>query len=265
MISVVIPTYNRGYILKTTLQTYFSDLVSEIIVVDDGSTDNTENIVKSFKNVKYVRHKKRLGLPSARNTGIKYVSENSKYIFFGEDDVVLLKNCYKIMLDVLTNNSLDIVVSNVKYLSNDEDWRKYTEYTEVKLIKLLSPKTIQDLYKLKSIHLAKKEVYQDLKFDEKYILSSYREETDFYLRANKKYKVAMVENFLAFNLPRSICSKGGEWSYSPFVYEFSAIYNNLRFFIKNRSIIGLNFNEILIEQIKFIVERLRSLKAKVLK
>lgn len=87
MISVIIPTFNRGYILKKSLPTYFSELVSEIIIVDDGSTDNTNDVVKELSKdfiVKYVKHIKRLGLPQARNTGIKFVSEKVNIFFLAK-------------------------------------------------------------------------------------------------------------------------------------------------------------------------------------
>jgi len=265
MISVIIPTYNRGYILQTTLHAYFSNLVSEIIIVDDGSNDNTEEVVKNLakvnENIKYIKHKRRLGLPSARNTGINFVSKNSEYIFFGEDDVILSENCYSVMLEALKSYSLDLIGTNVKYLSENEDYKKYF----LEKIEILFPRSVYDIFRFKAIHLGKRKIYEELKFDEKYILSSYREETDFYLRAAKKYKIAMINNYLAFNLPRSMCSKGGEWSYNPIVYEFSAIYNNFRFFIKNKDLIKLSFKDCLKEQTKFVVERLRSLKAKILK
>ncbi len=264
MISVIIPTFNRAYILKKSLPTYFSELVSEIIIVDDGSTDNTKDVVKELSKdfiVKYVKHDKRLGLPQARNTGIKFVSEKSKYVFFGEDDVVLAKNCYQITIEVLEKNFLDLVAINVKYLSSNEDFTKYLSDD----IKVLYPKSFEDILRFKSIHLAKKYVYNSLNFDEKYIYSAYREETDFYLRASKKYKIALIENYFAFNLPRDICNTGGEWSFNPVVYEFSAIYNNLRFLFKNRKIIGINYFDLFKRQLSFTIERLRALKSKLLK
>ena len=62
-------------------------------VVDDGSTDNTEETVKSFddKRIKYIRHNKNKGGATARNAGIKVA--RGKYItFLDSDDEWLLKN-----------------------------------------------------------------------------------------------------------------------------------------------------------------------------
>ena len=83
-ISVIIPTYNRAHLIgkavKSVLSQTYQDF--EIIVVDDGSTDNTEEIVKSFTDYKiyYICHKHNRGASAARNTGIK--ASRGEYIAF---------------------------------------------------------------------------------------------------------------------------------------------------------------------------------------
>jgi glycosyltransferase involved in cell wall biosynthesis len=263
MISVIIPTFNRSNVLKETLHSYFSPLVLEIIIVDDGSKDDTFSVIKSFKDsrIKYIKHEKRMGLCAARNTGIKNISNESNYIFFGEDDVFLIEKCYDIMLKEMKKGNFDLISTNVKYLSEDDDYKKFLNDD----IKTIQPITFNDILSLRSIHLAKREIYEKFKFDEGYILNSYREETDFYLRVSEIYKVGFIKNYLAFNLPRLKCEKGGQWTYNPFAYEFGSIYNNFRFFIKNRKIIDLTFWEFIKFQFKFIINRLRALKSKVFK
>jgi len=87
-VSVIIPTFNRAHLVgraihSVLVQTY-QDF--EIIVVDDGSTDNTEKVIKSFNDprIRYVRHEKNKGGSAARNTGIK--TARGKYIAFLDDD-----------------------------------------------------------------------------------------------------------------------------------------------------------------------------------
>jgi glycosyltransferase involved in cell wall biosynthesis len=88
--SIVIPTYNRaGFIRKTiesVLAQSFQDF--EIIVVDDGSTDNTETVVKSILSAKVHYHKKENAeRAAARNFGAKI--SNGRYVnFLDSDDVV---------------------------------------------------------------------------------------------------------------------------------------------------------------------------------
>jgi len=76
-ISVVIPTYNRKELLEKAIisvlqQTHSPD---EIIVVDDFSSDGTEEMVKAkFSHIRYIRLEKHLGVAAARNRGIKEAS-----------------------------------------------------------------------------------------------------------------------------------------------------------------------------------------------
>ncbi len=84
-ISVVITTFNRYALLNRALASVLSQTYkpSEIIVIDDGSTDNTKNITQIFPHVKYF-HKKNSGISSARNHGIKVAK--SEWIAFLDDD-----------------------------------------------------------------------------------------------------------------------------------------------------------------------------------
>ena len=87
-VSVIIPTYNRAHLIgraiKSVINQTYQDF--EIIVVDDGSTDNTEEIVKSFNDprIRYIRHEKNKGEAAARNTGIE--AAKGKYIAFQDSD-----------------------------------------------------------------------------------------------------------------------------------------------------------------------------------
>ena len=70
-LSIIIPTYNRGYLLRraveSVLKQSFQDF--EIIIIDDGSTDKTEEVVKSFSapNIKYIKFEKNKGAAADRN------------------------------------------------------------------------------------------------------------------------------------------------------------------------------------------------------
>ncbi len=84
-ITVVIPTYNRYEILKRALISVYSQsyMPKEVIIIDDGSTDNTSQITKQFPHVKYI-YQKNSGVSSARNLGIK--NSMSEWIAFLDSD-----------------------------------------------------------------------------------------------------------------------------------------------------------------------------------
>jgi len=77
-ISVIIPTWNRADRLANALQSAFAQSLppAEVIVVDDGSTDDTHKLVRSqFRDARYI-HQQNQGVSSARNTGIEAASGN---------------------------------------------------------------------------------------------------------------------------------------------------------------------------------------------
>lgn len=128
MISIIIPTYNRAKLLEGTLdsilrQTY---LDWECIVVDDGSTDSTPEMMHSFcdrdHRIRYFqRAKNRLkGAPTCRNIGL----ENAKgeyLLFFDSDDILRPKTLDSRMQLVQENKGLDFwVFQTVRFLGELE-------------------------------------------------------------------------------------------------------------------------------------------------
>jgi glycosyltransferase involved in cell wall biosynthesis len=89
-VSVVIPTYNRAQFLPETIRSVLSQSFRdfEIIVVDDGSTDKTREIVSAFP-VKYIWQENQ-GAPAAYNKGITLAK--GEYIAFLDSDDLLLKD-----------------------------------------------------------------------------------------------------------------------------------------------------------------------------
>ena len=89
-VSVVIPTYNRGWILKEAVDSVlaqdFADF--ELIVVDDGSTDNTQKILDTFGRDIIVIHQSNQGVSAARNRGIAE-SRAQLIAFLDSDDLWL--------------------------------------------------------------------------------------------------------------------------------------------------------------------------------
>lgn len=87
-VSIILPTYNRAHLLSRAIQSVLDQTYQdfELIIVDDGSTDNTEEIVKSFNDerIKYIWQGENKGVSAARNTGIKMAK--GKYIAFQDSD-----------------------------------------------------------------------------------------------------------------------------------------------------------------------------------
>jgi len=88
LVSVVLPTYNRAHLLRRAVQSILNQTYQnfEVIVVDDCSSDNTENVVRSFcdERIRYIRHERNRGAAVARNTGIK--AAKGEYVAFQDSD-----------------------------------------------------------------------------------------------------------------------------------------------------------------------------------
>jgi len=86
-VSVIIPTFNRDRMITEAIDSVLSQTMEdyELIVVDDGSTDNTPNILKSYgKHITSI-HQKNRGVSAARNTGIR-ASSGALIAFLDSDD-----------------------------------------------------------------------------------------------------------------------------------------------------------------------------------
>ena len=73
LVSVIIPTYNRAWVLKTAIDSVLcQDYPNiELIVIDDGSQDNTKELLKGYKSKIIVLYQDNAGVSAARNLGIK--------------------------------------------------------------------------------------------------------------------------------------------------------------------------------------------------
>lgn len=113
MISVIIPVYNQGDKLSDTLKSIeeqsFEDL--EIIIVNDGSTDNTQSVIedhvlnlkeKGFR-IRVFTHNKNKGAPAARNKGFE--NSTGEYLLFCDADAVLKPQALEKMYQALEQTS----------------------------------------------------------------------------------------------------------------------------------------------------------------
>jgi hypothetical protein len=94
LVSVVIPTYNSAQYLPETIESILSQSWQdfEIIIVDDGSTDNTQEVVGAFNSnkIRYIRQENSGGPSSPRNVGVNHA--RGKYISLFDSDDLMSRN-----------------------------------------------------------------------------------------------------------------------------------------------------------------------------
>ena len=117
-VSIIIPTYNYAEYIQKAIDSVLAQTYKnyEIIVVDDGSTDNTRKIIENkYKNKVRYYYQENKGAPAARNEGIK--KSEGEYLSFLDADDYLTESSIEDRLTVLEQNkSIPWVYSKWLYL-----------------------------------------------------------------------------------------------------------------------------------------------------
>ncbi len=105
LISIIIPAYNQGHYLASAVQSCLQQTYPEfeIIIIDDGSTDDTRQVVESFEYpaINYIYQSNR-GLSGARNTGIRHSS--GEFLTFLDSDDRFLPEKLALLVDEMLRN-----------------------------------------------------------------------------------------------------------------------------------------------------------------
>lgn len=121
LVSIIIPTFNRAHLIKETLDSVLAQSYSnwECIIVDDGSTDDTFQIVKKYiqKDLRFYYFKRpeyyKAGGNGARNFGIE--ASKGNYLQFLDSDDLLSENKIKSQIEILLQNQSDYNLISCKW------------------------------------------------------------------------------------------------------------------------------------------------------
>ena len=124
--SIIMPTYNRGHILPGSIQSVINQDFTEweLVVVDDGSTDNTKEVIENFSQndnrIRYL-YQSNQERSAARNNGIK--NANGKYICFLDSDDEYLQHHLTTFFDEIKikNNSRALFFTSLIIYNNGKD------------------------------------------------------------------------------------------------------------------------------------------------
>lgn len=111
-IDVIVPSYNQQEYLPDCIESILAQTLkpNRIIIVDDGSTDDSLEIARKYP-VEVISQVNK-GLPSARNTGI--MNSTADYCFFLDADDIILDNCLEKISDRIKETGVDIVAPSLK-------------------------------------------------------------------------------------------------------------------------------------------------------
>lgn len=124
-VSVIVPVYNVEKYLARCLDSILSQELDsfEIVMVDDGSTDNSLAIAKAYerkhKNQIKVISQSNKGAGGARNTGIAHAE--GEYLLFVDSDDIIKKNTLKVLYEKITKANADIAFFGLEYANEKGD------------------------------------------------------------------------------------------------------------------------------------------------
>jgi glycosyltransferase involved in cell wall biosynthesis len=198
-VSVIIPTYNRASQLPKAIESVLTQTYQdfEIIVVDDGSTDDTKEVLEPYIQAEKIWYfyQKNQKQAAARNNGIKAAS--GQYIAFLDSDDAWVNTKLEKQVRVLEENNEISMVSCNQFLNNDrrEVLRKrYDKYESCNILKDVMSRRIYISFQA---CLVRSEVLRDVgPFDVS--LKDSLEDWELSLRIAKKYKIHLQNEPLCF-------------------------------------------------------------------
>ena len=227
-VSVIVPVYNTENYIEKCLNSLVNQTLEdiEIIVINDGSTDDSENLIDKFigkypNKIKYYK-KENGGLSDARNYGLNYVT--GEYIGFIDSDDYIELSMYEKMYNLAQNEQADIVEC-------DFTW----EYPDkIKIDTGIEYKDKEDLFTNSRVmacnKIFKKDIIDDIKFPKGL---RYEDVEFFYKLLPNVNKIAVLKESLYYYIQResSISNLQNERT-----AEIFTILNNILEFYKEKNI-----------------------------
>lgn len=236
LISVIIPVYNvEPYLHKcidSVLNQTFKDL--ELILVDDGSTDNSGKICEEYAlkdNRVIVIHQNNSGQSSARNNGFKI--SNGEYICFLDSDDWYSENALEVLFDIMINN--DVEISMIKIVETTTENIEFESKNNLKIISSYDCLTNMLKYHTNYVQpcnkLYKRKLIEKIKFPDGKIHEDLYVSVDRYSNINK---LGYSEKACMFYRQRLGSTVHSNFSYKSLNYCEALEYVNKRFLEINR-------------------------------
>lgn len=131
-LDIIVPVYNVEKYVRRCIESVLNNKTKykfRIILIDDGSTDNSAKVIDKYKHLECVKiiHQENKGFSGARNIGLAHL--DSRYVTFLDSDDFLSENAINDLLDMAFDNDADIVQSGFNYVNSDGSLRNVNRLT----------------------------------------------------------------------------------------------------------------------------------------
>ncbi len=201
-VSIVLPTYNGAKYLQQSIDSCLNQTYKniELIIVDDGSIDETPKIIKSYQDVriKCIRHKKNKGLSHALNKG--FAKASGEYLTWTSDDNYYAEDAVESMVALLqTNKVIDFVYANF-YIINEHG-------ALLQSVSVAPSETLREYNCIGPCFLYRRKIYEVIgEFNHDAFLA---EDYEYWIRIFRRFKMQKIEKFIYWHRwhPQSLTGK----------------------------------------------------------
>ncbi len=260
-VSIIIPTYNRAFDLKETLDSTLKQtkLPKEIIIVDDSDNNESASLIKEIQEnfndkimVKYIHNSGERGLTIARNIGLKF--STGDIILFLDDDIILEETYIENILNVYhyKSNALGVqgfIDSKYNKPIIDRSIIFFLQNMEKNGCRVLPstentyPYILTEIITCQWLSGAnqsyRREIFEDFEFDENLKKYSFKEDMDFSYRIFKKYPGSLYMTPYAILMHKTSLkarTPNIKLVYMKEAYSFYFFYKNIDQIITNKFI-----------------------------
>lgn len=190
-VTIIIPVFNAEKYIAETIQSVFNQSHQnwELIIINDGSTDSTESILKLFKDprIKYLKQKN-FGVSKARNRGLD-IAKGEYITFLDADDILPQASLEKRVHCLMENPDYNLVDGHI--IAKDHEMnvalRRYTPHYKGELLSQLLKLNDQVFFGV--CYLFRRELIEGIRFNEN---MTHSEDLFFYIDMSSKYSVRYI-------------------------------------------------------------------------
>lgn len=170
IVSIIVPVYNGENTIQRCIESILNQSITkfDLYIINDGSSDNTDNIIKKYLNIPNVHiiSQDNQGVSKARNVALELV--NTKYVTFVDSDDYVDCNYLKNLISGIEKYKVDLVIEGFKKISNEKVYFRWNQgvYLSRKLMEILLNENGPQGYlwnKLFKVNIIKE---NNLKFDQ---------------------------------------------------------------------------------------------------